>query len=53
MSLSYSIVCFLAGMAAVVIGPLVVDPKWGDDANVRSLFSREVTQDLLNSDKRQ
>ena len=34
MTLSYAITCFLAGMAAVVIGPLTTDLKWGEDAKV-------------------
>ncbi len=35
MSPSSVIVCFLARMAAVVIGPLAGESKWGNDAKVR------------------
>ena len=51
MSLSYAIICFLAGMTAVVIGPLAAEPKWGDDAKVgvdESRTARNLNTDSIN-----
>lgn len=34
MCLTYSIICFLAGLSSVVISPLVRQPSWNDEAKV-------------------
>lgn len=34
MKFSYAMICFLTGLAAVILGPLINRPRWGDDAKV-------------------
>jgi len=39
MSLSYAIICFVAGLAAVIVSPLIDQPRWGNGARVSVLLA--------------
>ena len=49
MCMSYSILCFLAGLSSVVISPLASRPMWNNDASVRLSVSVRVWKALHES----